>query len=155
MKNYSFDPAKSIYHRIDKKGIGYADGGESYLQKIMESEADLSTLSDELQPYMKDWPSEYHLSRKRHLILKPFNIKKNDSVLELGCGCGAVTRYLAEIGADVTAVEGEVARATVAAKRCKGFENVKVAADDLLDIDLDKKFDWVLLIGVFEYSQKY
>ena len=155
MKDYAFDSEKSIYYRADKKGIGYADGGESYLRKIMESETDLSTFSDELQPYMKDWPSEYHLSRKRHLVLKPFDIKPNDSVLELGCGCGAITRHLAEIGAQVTAVEGEVSRATVASKRCKGFSNVQVIADNLLDINLNKQFDWILLIGVFEYSQKY
>jgi SAM-dependent methyltransferase len=155
MENYKFDSEELIYYRSDKKGIGYADGGESYLKKIMESEIDLSTFSDELQHYMKDWPSEYHLSRKRHLLLKPFNIKPDDSVLELGCGCGAITRYLAEIGAQVTAVEGEPSRATVTAKRCKDFINVEVFSDNLLDIDFDKQFDWVLMIGVFEYSQKY
>jgi 2-polyprenyl-3-methyl-5-hydroxy-6-metoxy-1,4-benzoquinol methylase len=155
MKNYKYDSEELIYYRSDKKGIGYADGGESYLNKIMESEIDLSTFSDELQHYMKDWPSEYHLSRKRHLLLKPFNIMPNDSVLELGCGCGAITRYLAEIGAQVTAVEGEPSRATVTSKRCKDFSNVKVISDNLLDVNFNKQFDWVLLIGVFEYSQKY
>ena len=84
--------------------------------------------------YMKDWPSEYHLSRKRHLIVRPLDIKPGDKVLELGCGCGAVTRYLLEIGANVTAVEGEISRATVAAKRCEGFSNVRFFVDDFLDI---------------------
>ena len=153
---YTYNSNKKIYIRRGRDaGIGYADGGEHYLMQVVESGVDLSTSSDDVNMYMKDWPSEYHLSQKRHAILTPLQIQPGQTVLELGCGCGALTRYLGEIGAVVTAVEGEVSRAQVAAARTKDLPNVSVVVDDLLEIDFQEKFDWVLLIGVFEYSQKY
>jgi SAM-dependent methyltransferase len=155
MPEYILDHETGVHILPDKKGIGYADGGERKLLQILSSVGDRSIFSEELLPHMSDWPTEYHLSRKRHLILRSLNIKPGDRVLELGCGCGAITRYLLEAGAQVTAVEGELARAAVAAKRCEGFDTVQFIADDFLNLKLDNQYDWVLMIGVFEYSQKY
>ncbi|MEO0318046.1 MAG: hypothetical protein RL404_1723 [Pseudomonadota bacterium] len=155
LPGYVMDDASGVFVRPGSQGIGYRDGGEDALLKIIQSVSDRSTLSSELVRHMNDWPSEYHFSRKRHLVLRPFEIKRGDRVLELGSGCGSITRHLAEIGAEVTAVEGELARAAVAAKRCEGFDNVRFVADNFLALDLPEKFDWVLMIGVFEYSQKY
>lgn len=76
-------------------------------------------------------------------------------VLELGCGCGAITRYLGELGANVTAVEGSMARARIAAERCRDLQNVKVVAEDLLLFSTAEQFDWVLLIGVLEYAPMF
>ena len=155
LPGYMMDDASGVFTRPGSQGIGYRDGGEDNLLNIIQSVADRSTLSSELVRHMNDWPSEYHFSRKRHLVLRPFEIKPGDRVLELGSGCGSITRYLAEIGADVTSVEGELSRAAVAAQRCEGFDNVRFVADNFLSLDLPEKFDWVLMIGVFEYSQKY
>ncbi len=152
---YVLDERSGVYTRPGSQGIGYRDGGEDKLARIIQSVTDRSTLSAELVGHMNDWPSEYHFSRKRHLVLRPFEIKRGDRVLELGSGCGSITRYLAEIGAEVTAVEGELSRASVAAKRCEGFQNVRFIADNFLALDVPEKFDWVLMIGVLEYSQKY
>ena len=41
------------------------------------------------------WPVFYHLSKRRETIVQPMDIKKNDAVLEIGAGCGAVTKALA------------------------------------------------------------
>ena len=135
--------------------IGYADGGEAKLLEIIGKCEDRSTFSSEFLPFMKNWPIEYHFSRKRHLILRPFNIKPGDRVLELGAGCGAISRYLGEAGADVLAVEGELSRAIIGSQRCKDLPNVQFMSEDFLNLDLDMKFDWILMVGVFEYSQKY
>lgn len=155
LSSYVLDEQSGVYVRPGSRGIGYRDGGEDKLARIIQSVGDRSTLSSELVGHMNDWPSEYHFSRKRHLVLRPFEIKGGDRVLELGSGCGSITRYLAEIGAEVTAVEGELSRATVAAKRCEGFDNVRFIADNFLSLDVPEKFDWILMIGVLEYSQKY
>jgi SAM-dependent methyltransferase len=154
-ESYVFDETIGVHLRPGSAGIGYRDGVEYNLEKIATIVNDRSTFSAEFIDHMTDWPSEYHFSRKRHLVLRPFDIKKGDRVLELGSGCGSITRYLAEIGAEVTAVEGEKARASVAAKRCQGFSNVRFFVDNFLSLNLEEKFDWVLMIGVFEYSQKY
>ena len=155
LPGYALDDASGVFIRPGCKGIGYRDGGEDKLLRIIQSVEDRSTLSGELVGHMQDWPSEYHFSRKRHLLLRPFEIKPGDRVLELGSGCGSITRYLAEIGAEVTSVEGELSRASVAVKRCEGFDNVRFVADNFLSLELPEKFDWVLMIGVLEYSQKY
>lgn len=155
IQGYVYDDTIGVHLRPGSAGIGYRDGVEHNLEKIATIVNDRSTFSDEFIGHMTDWPSEYHFSRKRHLVLRPFDIKKGDRVLELGSGCGSITRYLAEIGAEVTAVEGEKARASVAAKRCQGFSNVRFIVDNFLSLKLEEKFDWVLMVGVFEYSQKY
>lgn len=154
-EKYNYLNNENLYIGKDNLSIGYADGGEAQMLDILDKINDRSIFSDQLSAHMLNWPLEYHLSKKRHLIIRKFDIKKGDKVLELGAGCGAITRYLAEIGAEVTAVEGEYARAKVIAKRCEGFDNVSVVVDNLLDFKSEIKYDWILLIGVLEYSPKY
>jgi len=60
-------------------------------------------------------------------------LKKNESVLEIGPGPGAVTEELINAGAQVTAVEKDRAFA----KALKRFECVKVVEGDILDFCLD------------------
>ncbi len=154
---YTWDERDHLFRRKDVVSIGYSDGFEveNRLYQIVASAADRSVLSSELVQHIKDWPTEYHLSRSRHCLLRPLNIKPGDLVLELGCGCGALTRYLGEVGANVVAVEGSLMRARIAAKRCEGLANVAIYADDLVHFDLGETFDWVLLIGVLEYAPVY
>ncbi|OGB21691.1 MAG: hypothetical protein A3I66_16340 [Burkholderiales bacterium RIFCSPLOWO2_02_FULL_57_36] len=101
---------------------------------------------------IRDWPSEYHLSPGRHNLLRPFKFKATDRILELGCGCGSITRYLGETGATVIAVEGSLRRAEIAAERCRDLPNVTVCCDNFADFRGAIKFDYVSLIGVLEYS---
>ena len=104
-EKYNYLNNEKLYVGKDNLSIGYADGGEAQMLDILDKINDRSILSDQLSIYMLNWPLEYHLSKRRHLIIRKFDIKKGDKVLELGAGCGAITRYLAEIGAEVTAVE--------------------------------------------------
>ncbi len=154
MKNYNYDEQLKIWTRAGFKGIAYSDGTEveDRILKVISEASDLSVLSDELTPGITDWSSEYHLSCMRHCLIRPLNIQPGDKVLELGCGCGAITRYLGEIGADVVAVEGGAMRARIAAQRCRGLDNVSVILDDLLYFEDDQEYDWVLLVGVLEYA---
>lgn len=145
------------YNYYFKQGIGsisYSDGEnvEDGLYETLRSTNDKSVLSDELASKILDWPSEYHFSRLRHCLLKHLPFKADDSVLELGCGCGAITRFLGETGAQVDSVEGTHSRARIAGERCIDLSNVTVYVDDLLKFTSNKKYDWVLLIGVLEYA---
>jgi SAM-dependent methyltransferase len=155
---------KTIYHRHAESGlwersngrlIPYSDGNESRILNIVRNAGDLGVLSCELASSISDWPTEYHFSRSRHCLLRPLGIQPGDRVLELGCGCGALTRYLGECGAQVTAVEGSRARAEAAAARCRDLPNVAVHLDNLTRFASDDLFDWVLLIGVLEYAPVY
>jgi SAM-dependent methyltransferase len=141
----------------DEAVFNYSDGTEeeAYLENCIKKVSDLSCHSAELAGCIRDWSSEYHLSPKRSNLLRPLLLGQDTSVLELGAGCGAITRYLGEKTAKVIAVEGSETRAKIAALRCRELENVQIVHDNFQNIKFLEKFDIVTLIGVLEYSQKY
>ena len=96
--------------------FAYSDGASSeiYLEKVFRTAKDLGSRSNELQGYIRDWPSEYHLSIKRAQLLSGFSFDRSMKVLEVGCGCGAITRYLGETFDNVVSIEGSPARARLA-----------------------------------------
>lgn len=157
MKKYLFKQELGIWLASDTQPFNYSDGDEveTRLLQTIQQANDVSLYSDELYAAMKDWPSEYHLSRNRHNLLRPFSFTSKETILELGCGCGSITRLLGETGAKVIAVEGSQRRAQIAAARCRDLENVSVYCDNIADFALDQKFDYVLLIGVLEYSRMF
>ncbi len=155
---YVFDAKANIWHRQTTEDFGYSDGDavEERIFAAIESCDDVSLYSKELLAHQTDWASLYHLSADRVNVLRPFAAKlANAQVLELGCGCGAITRYLGELGAEVVALEGSPRRASIAASRCRDFEQVTVVSDKLQDFPLKGQFDVVTLIGVLEYSRVY
>ena len=139
------------------KDIDYSDGSEheNYLNKILKSAIDLSSDSDELTVLAKDWTSEYHLSKKRAQLLNSFKFDRNSSVLEVGCGCGAISRYLGETFDEVISIEGTFARAKLAKERTKDLETVNIVNAPFQDLDFIKKFDLIICVGVFEYSSAF
>jgi len=155
---YELDEEVGIYQNEGAEIFDYSDGDEveNRLLNLVRQAEDVSLFSPELRDHQTDWPSEYHLSADRANLLRPFAQKLADSqVLELGCGCGAVTRYLGELGASVTAVEGSSRRAAITASRCRDLPNVQVAVDKLEAFPLGRQFDVVTLIGVLEYSRVF
>lgn len=152
--DYRFDPALRIWRRDDYSGITYSDGKdtEERILTIVRNTGDLTSESTELERQIVDWPTEYHLSSRRGNLLRWLNFPSESRVLELGCGCGAVTRVLGESGAEITAVEGSVRRAAIAAERCRDLSNVRVVADNIATLCLEEQYDVVTLIGVLEYA---
>jgi SAM-dependent methyltransferase len=88
--------------------------------------------------------------------MRPFEaIYKNARVLEIGAGCGAITRYLGESGAQVLALEGSPRRAAIARSRTRDLDNVTVLAEKFDQFNCTEKFDVVTLIGVLEYANLF
>lgn len=156
-KQYQFDPIQGIWSDQVSVAIPYSDGDEveNYLFSVVKRAKDVSVISSEMASAIKDWPSEYHLSPVRHHLLRPFAIGTGQRVLELGGGCGSMTRYLGETGATVLAVEGSQRRATIAAERCRDLPNVSIYRDNITEFESLEKFDYVTLIGVLEYAPKF
>ena len=75
--------------------------------------------------------------------------------MEIGCGMGAITSVLCDECKDVTAVELSRKRATATLLRCREKENLEIIVGNLNDIEFDKKFDYITLIGVLEYQGTY
>ncbi|MCG7520430.1 cyclopropane-fatty-acyl-phospholipid synthase family protein [Ruegeria sp. Ofav3-42] len=151
---YVHDAEHNIWVRKDSADILYSDGvaKEDRLFDGVESCKDRSVNSPEINALITDWASEYHFSAKRHFVLKGLEFEKNQAVLELGCGCGAISRYLAEQGVELTSVEGTVSRARTASRRCEDLPNAEFYVDNFTKFQSEKKFDWVLFIGVLEYA---
>ena len=137
--------------------FAYSDGDEAedrIAAAIRDSE-DVSLFSRMLREHQKDWPSRYHLSPSRANLLRPVEHLLKGSVLEIGAGCGAITRYLGEIGAEVVALEGSRRRAGVVRSRCRDLPNVQVVNDVAEEAGALPPFDVVTLIGVLEYARIY
>ncbi|KAA3619189.1 MAG: class I SAM-dependent methyltransferase [Proteobacteria bacterium] len=154
------DDGNGIFSHPDsaERDFAYSDGdaAERYLHDVLKNATDLSSDSEELQLAIRDWPSEYHLSPRRANLLRPLPIERGARVLELGCGCGAITRYLGEAGCDVDAVEGSAVRARLARMRCQELDNVSVVQANFNRLSLPRhEYDYALLIGVAEYARRF
>jgi len=154
MRSYQYDSQKRIFTCPDHKEFPYSDGAavEERLLSVIKHATDISSSSQELVSAIEDWPSEYHLSPARHNLLRFLGLGPTHRILELGCGCGAITRHLGETGATVVAVEGSTRRAQIAAERCRDLDNVSIYCDNLINFSSEDKFDFVTLIGVLEYA---
>jgi SAM-dependent methyltransferase len=140
-----------------RAAFGYSDGriSERYLEAVLSRATDLSSDSYELEQWIKDWPSEYHLSRQRAQLLRDFVFKRESRVLEVGCGCGAITRFLGETFHEVVAVEGSLARARLARLRTRGQDNVVVVCSPFQEVAFATPFDVVFCVGVLEYASQF
>lgn len=102
------------------------------------------------------WPVFYHLTPIRKNILNWYPFKENSSVLEIGAGMGAITEVLCEKCKEVVSVELSKNRAKSIAVRNEDKENLEIIVGNLNDIDFKgEKFDYITLIGVFEYAALY
>lgn len=134
----------------------YSDGPvEEELLKIARTygEEDLNRVIRE----KNSWPVLYHFSHIRHNILEWLPITKTDKVLEIGSGCGAVTGVLARKAGFVTCVDLSKKRSIINAYRNREYGNVKILVGNFQDIEknLSETYDYITLIGVFEYAQGY
>ncbi len=103
------------------------------------------------------WSMLYHLSDIRENIIDFLPVSKNDSVLEVGSGCGAITGALARKAGRVTCIELSKKRSLINAERHRDMDNILIRVGNFKDIegDLDEKFDHIFLIGVLEYAGSY
>ena len=149
--------ASSVWVLAGHDRFGYTDGAESekYLDQVFRAASDLSTTSAELEEWIKDWPSEYHLTVKRAQLLSGFRFDRGLKVLEVGCGCGAITRFLGENFDDVVSVEGSINRARLARLRTRDLPGVTILCAPFQEIRFSRKFDIVFCIGVYEYSASF
>jgi protein-L-isoaspartate O-methyltransferase len=116
LENFILDQSGRFFVAPDNPStIDYQDKGEDYVLQALENTADITSTSKELESKIKDWPSNYHFSAKRANIFRALDFLNPDSkVLELGAGCGAITRFLGEKFTEVHAVEGNPYRANIA-----------------------------------------
>lgn len=105
----------------------------------------------------RSWPILYHLSSLRENIVEWLPIDKSMKVLEIGSGCGAITGALSRKAGEVTCIELSKKRSMINAYRHMDCSNVTIHVGNFQDIesDLPCDYDYICLIGVFEYGQAY
>jgi SAM-dependent methyltransferase len=137
--------------------FAYSDGSESeaYLGSVLARAKDLGSDSAELESAIRDWPSEYHLSPARSRLLSGFRFRRDARVLEVGSGCGAITRFLGETFDSVVAVEGSPSRAALARMRTRDLPGVTVVCAPFHDLRPQIAFDYIFCVGVLEYSSSF
>lgn len=152
------DSTTNLWRRPGQKDIAYSDGDamEQHLLECLQSTSDVSLSSTALKEHCVDWPTTYHLSRSRANLLRPFTGRLSGRrVLEVGAGCGAITRFLGESGAEVLALEGTARRARIARERSRDLPNVAVVVEDFFRFECIQRFDVITLIGVLEYAATF
>ncbi len=103
------------------------------------------------------WSVLYHLSHLRGNIVDFFPVRKDQKVLEIGSGCGAITGTLAKMAGQVTCVELSYRRSLINAYRHSECDNIEIRVGNFQDIEkrLTDKYDYIFLIGVLEYALSY
>ena len=157
IRNELIEDKSSVWLLKDHAEFGYSEGAaaEKYLENVFNAASDLSSRSSELESHIRDWSSEYHLTTKRAQLLSGFRFDRSFKVLEVGCGCGAITRHLGESFDSVISVEGSLPRARLARLRTRDLTSVSVICAPFQKIRFSGKFDVIFVIGVYEYSAAF
>lgn len=157
--DFKYNPEDQIFYlpTYDEKNYSYSDGKkiEEYILHSIRNSGDVSDGSPELLSHIKDWPTYYHFAIERANIFRCLDIDSNSKILELGAGCGAITRYLGENFSSVDSIEGSRNRAQIARERCRNLDNVKIFCSNIENVQLDHEYDVATLIGVLEYAPVY
>lgn len=155
---YTLQEGSGIWMRPDYPGIAYSDGDliEDEIEQIIDACPDRSVQSTDLARHLVTWAKKYHLGVGRGNLLKPWrHLLEGRTVLEIGAGCGAITRFMGESGASVLALEGSPRRARICRKRTHDLSSVQVVCERFGDFVPQGQFDVVTLIGVLEYAAIY
>lgn len=148
---------KVILNYDDYGGIDlYSDGDvEEELLEIVKKHP--ANKFNEIIAKRNSWPIFYHLSHIRANIIEWMNFSKEQTVLEIGSGCGAITGTLADKLQKVTCIELSKRRSLINAHRNKDKDNIEIKVGNFQDIEkkINEKYDYITLIGVFEYAESY
>ena len=158
-------PAKLENEKIGNVTLDYSKypGEDFYCDGDVEDE--LLQIVRDLSPVeyarvieeRKSWPILYHLSPLRENIVDWIPMDKSAKVLEVGSGCGAITGALARKAGSVTCVDLSRKRSLINAHRHSECDNVTIHVGNFKDIEprLPRNYDYICLIGVFEYGKSY
>lgn len=134
----------------------YCDGDAE--DELLEITRDYSAVEyQRIIEEKKRWEILYHLSAQRENIVEWLPITKEMKVLEVGSGCGAITGALARKAGEVTCIDLSRKRSRINAYRHIDADNITIHVGNFQDVepDLPCDYDYICLIGVFEYAQAY
>ncbi|MDB4835017.1 cyclopropane-fatty-acyl-phospholipid synthase family protein [Cyclobacteriaceae bacterium] len=111
--------------------------------------------------YWKDKQSDQNTSEKDMLEIttKRAELTDNQTILELGCGWGSLTLFMAEKypGSNITAVSNSRTQKEFIDSKAdeRGLKNIEVITADMNDFEADKIYDRVVSVEMFEHMRNY
>ena len=122
---------------LEKKIYDIVCEGQDYIEAIRENNS---------------YPYHYFLSPIRHNLFQWYPFKKEGSLLEIGAGYGQLTSLFTKKLDHVVAVEDSQSKCNLISKRA---EDATVLLSDFDDIQLEEKFDYIVLCNIFEYAKSF
>ena len=116
-------------------------------------------LNEKYEEFHKDAVMQTSIINSNNLVYRPVlpfidkYLQPDMKVLDIGCGLGTVSLYIANKGNEVLGIDISE-KALDAAQRSADFlgvENITFQAGDFFDAEFQEKFDFVIAIGVLEH----
>ena len=104
----------------------------------------------EIMDRLKDPAVFQAFSPSRENILNWYPFKKEDVVLEVGAGMGAVTGLLCRKCKRVVALEISSQHADICRMRHREYNNLEVVSESSDDFNTEERFDYVIAVGLPE-----
>ncbi|MCL2185722.1 MAG: glycosyltransferase [Treponema sp.] len=135
--------------------IVYSDGNETEKRMLEIARKYPEDISQDFISNNYEYAVNNTFSSVRENILNWYPFKKNCNILEIGAGMGSITGLLCDKAKEVTAVEMNSLRAEVIKTRFSKRRNLKVISQNIEYIEKNNKYDYVIMIGVLEYSEVF
>lgn len=134
--------------KMDYKRLYEDDNLENDIKHIVLKKDDYS---DEVSKY-NSFEYHYFLSHLRHNLFLWYPFNNEGSLLEIGSSYGQLTSLFTQKVNHVVAVENTQSKCDLISKRAKDAE---VILSDFNNIDVDNKFDYIVLCNIFEYANEF
>lgn len=142
------DAQWSLYRRIARR--------DTYLLEMEETDVDPAVHA--LRPYPFITGSFAQVAEQLAVsgfLIRRLEPKPGDRIVEFGAGWGNLTLPLAQLGADVTAVEVGAGLAEILRRRAVGLNNLTVVHDDMLSFASEVPFDIALFFESFHHCSDH
>ena len=133
----------------------YSDGNETEYNMLKIAQEYPEDLSQEYISKDSRYTINNTFSSVRQNILNWYPFSKDGELLEIGAGMGAITGMLCDKCKSVTAIEMNSLRAQVIRARYPNRENLTILNENINLWKTDKKFDYIVFIGVLEYAEMF
>lgn len=137
-----------------KINFNYYDGLDIYNDGAIEEKL-LKYFKGEIKDLESNIESFFYTTEIRKNIVNWYPFKHKSRILEIGAGVGSITGALLKNNNSVVSVEGSKRRAEVIYERYKENENLEIYCGNYNQMEFEEKFDYIVLIGVFEYARVF
>ena len=122
---------------LEKKIYDFVSNSENYIDVIRKNNS---------------YEYHYSLSPLRQNLFHWYPFKKEGSILEIGASYGQLTSLFTKKVGHVVSVENTESKCKIISKRA---EDANVLLRSYNDLQIDEKFDYIILCNTFEYAKSF